>query len=491
VQWVTALFTALTLVLPMLLVASAAAAQPRNFVLGALNEQVRSVSDPTQSFALYLPPDFDPARPAPILFLMDPRGRARVPARLFQAAAERFGYIVMSSYNTASDGSVDPNFVAMQAMWADANRWFTLMPGRIYLGGFSGTARTATVLAKARPVITGVVSAGAGFSADVRPSGDTSFLYFGTVGTTDYNFHEMDLLAHALADHNAPHRIETFPGPHSWMTPDVAMRAIEWFELRAMQSGTRPVDAALVNRWWDRDAHVAAERLMQGAWLDASRQYAAMVRDYDGLKATAETKAAAARVAEAPRTRDELTRRKAAARDSINWVVERLRDVVGAYPPGAAKPAMSEANLTAALTTTRLRADAESAVPAVALEARRRLSQLGVQLGFYLPQQAMDQREWARAAFYLSVSMAIDDQSPVAWYLKAQADARLNRPRDAITSLRRAVESGFRDFTLIAANEAFARMRTDSGFAALMADLHRLGDVLDVLTVDRPPARLF
>jgi dienelactone hydrolase len=218
---------------------------------------------------------------------MDPRGRARVPARLFQAAAERFGYILISSYNTASDGEVDPNFVAMQAMWADANRWFTLAPGRIYVGGFSGTARTATVLGKARPVITGVIGAGAGFHTDVRPSAETPFLYFGAVGTIDYNFREVDLLEHALAEHNLPHRIEKFPGPHSWMTPGVAMRAIEWLELRAMQAGSRPVDAALVDGWWERDSKIAAERLTQGQWLDGSRQYAAMVRDYAGLKETA------------------------------------------------------------------------------------------------------------------------------------------------------------------------------------------------------------
>lgn len=129
-------------------------------------------------------------------------------------------------------------------------------------------------------------------------------------------------------------------------------------------------------------------------------------------------------------------------------------------------------------------------VPDVALEADRKLNQLGVQLGFYLPQQAIAQRDWARAAYYLSVSMAIDDRSPVAWYLKATTDAHLNRPRDAVTSLRRAVEAGFRDFVLIDAEPAFVRLRRESDFAAVVADLRRMGDVLDVPTVDRPPVPL-
>lgn len=480
----------LALALPALLAPALSASPSRTFVVGQLNEQVQSASDPTQRFAIYLPPGFDPARPTPILFLMDPRGRARVPAKLFQAAAERFGYILISSYNSASDGEVDPNFAAMQAMWADANRWFTLLPGRIYLGGFSGTARTATVLGKTRPVITGVVSAGAGFSTDVRPSADTPFLYYGAVGTIDYNFHEVDLLEHALAEHNLSHRIETFPGPHSWMTPSVAMRAVEWFELRAMQAGTRPVDTALVDGWWERDSKIAAERLTLGQWLDGSRHYAAMVRDYDGLKDTNSARQGATHLADAPQTRAELTRRKANSRELIAWVKERLSEVVGAFPPGAARPTMTEANLTAALAITRLRHESQGGGSDSALEAHRQLNQLGVQLGFYLPQQAMARDEWARAGYYLSVSIAIDDQSPVAWYLKAQSDAHLNRPRDVVTSLHRAGEAGFRDVTLIESEPAFAKVRLDPAFAAVVADLRRMGDVRDVLTVDRPPALL-
>lgn len=490
IHGVKATFVVLALSLSALLAPALSASPSRTLVVGQLNEQVQSASDPTQRFAVYLPPGFDPVRPTPILFLMDPRGRARVPARLFQAAAERFGYILISSYNTASDGAVDPNFAAMQAMWSDANRWFTLLPGRIYLGGFSGTARTATVLGKTRPVITGVVSAGAGFSVDVRPAADTPFLYYGAVGTIDYNFHEVDLLAHALAEHNLPHRIETFPGPHSWMTSSVAMRAIEWFELRAMQAGTRAVDAALVDGWWDRDAKIAAERVTMGQALDGSRHYAAMVRDYEGLRDTSLARADAARLADAVQTREELKRRKAHARAAIAWVTERLSEAVRAFPPGAARPAMSEANLIAALSVTRLRHEAQSEMPDIALEAQRQLNQLGVQLGFYLPQQAIARGEWARAGYYLTASMAIDDQSPVAWYLKAQSDAHLNRPRDVVASLQRAVASGFRDVALIESEPAFVKVRPDPAFAALVADLRRMGDVTDVLTVDRPPVPL-
>ncbi len=459
----------------------------RTFPTGRLIERVQSASNPSQQFALYLPAGFESSRPTPILFLMDPRGRARVPARVFQSAADRFGYILISSYNTASDGDSDPNFIAMQAMWADANRWFTLAPGRIYVAGFSGTARTATVLGNTRPVLPGVIGAGAGFHADVRLRRDLPFLYYGTVGTSDYNYHEVDLLSHELAALNAPFRIDRISGAHSWMPADAAMRAVEWLELRAMRAGSRPIDEALINQWWRRDASIASERMTRGAWLEASRQYAAMARDYEGIRDVDYALAAAKRLTSMSQTRAELKKRKSASRAAINWVEARLQIVAEAFPIGARTATMPVDELVTQLTIDRLKQQAEGDAVDEAQEAGRRLNQLGVQLGFYLPQQAISESEWTRAKYYLDASLAIDDASPVSWYLTASVEARLQAADKALAALRRAVNAGFRDITLLESDPAFARLRTHAELRALVDELRQQGDVLDVLTVDRPP----
>ncbi|MGE3345171.1 MAG: hypothetical protein AB7L71_17255 [Vicinamibacterales bacterium] len=459
----------------------------RTFPTGRLLERVQSASNPSQHFALYLPAGFEATRPTPILFLMDPRGRARVPARVFQSAADRFGYILISSYNTSSDSDTDPNFVAMQAMWADANRWFTLAPGRIYVAGFSGTARTASVLGNTRPVITGVIGAGAGFHTDVRVKRDLPFLYYGTVGTSDYNYHEVDLLSHELAALDVSYRIDRISGAHSWMPADAAMRAIEWFELRALREGTRSVDQALIAQWWRRDASTASARMTRGAWLEASRQYAAMARDYAGIRDVSYARAAAQRLTAMSQTRAELKRRRSASRDAINWVEARLRVVAEAFPVGERTPTMPAEELVRQLTIAQLKQQAESDLVDESLEAGRRLNQLGVQLGFYLPQQAISQSEWLRARYYLTASLAIDDASPVSWYLMASVDARLQGGEQAMVALRRAVDAGFRDVALLQNDPAFARLRNEPAMRALIDELQLQGDALDVLTVDRPP----
>ena len=86
--------------------------------VGSVTDTVHATSDPAQTYALFLPSRYDASRRWPLLVLMDPRGRALIPLKLFQAVAEHYGYIVMSSYQTRSDGPVEPNDKAINALLA-------------------------------------------------------------------------------------------------------------------------------------------------------------------------------------------------------------------------------------------------------------------------------------------------------------------------------------------------------------------------------------
>jgi dienelactone hydrolase len=463
-------------------------ASVRTFETGRLIENVPSASAEKQRFTLYLPTGFDPQRPTPILYLMDPRGRARVPARLFQEAAERYGYILVSSGNMASDGPMEPNLHALHAMLDDMEQWFTIDPARTYLVGFSGTARMASLLAQHKSeTFAGFIGVGAGFHPDVRPSPTTPFLYFGAVGDVDYNFHEVQTLEHSLAALDLPYRLETFPGAHSWLTPALATRAVEWLELRAMQAGSRPIDAALVEAWWERDDAVAHERMLERRQLDAARQYAAMARDFAGLRDTDAIKRAAERIASAPAAEAELRRRLADTRRSDFWVQDAMQAIADAFPTGGVEPAIPVEELARELELAEMKRKAAGRDREAALEAQRRLHQLDVQLGFYLPHEALSRAETARAHYYLSLAVQVDDTSPVTWYMKAQTHARLDAPRQALAALGRAIDAGFRDLSLLEADASFRKLRGGPGYAAIIERLRAEGDGLDRSTVDRPP----
>jgi len=459
------------------------------FAKGQLVENVGSRSSASQRFTMYIPTSYDPSLPAPVLYLMDPRGRARVAAKLFQPAAERYGYILVSSHNSASDGPAEVNLHAMQAMWDDSHEWFTIDSKRAYVAGFSGTARVASLLARHLPhAITGVIGSAAAYHPDVHPSRETRFLYFGTVGDTDYNFHEMEALEASLVSLDLPHRIERFQGTHSWMPPALALRAVEWLDLRAMQAGSRPRDAALIDAWWQRDDDAARRALADGRDLDAARRLAGMARDFAGLRDTASVRAEATRILSASSTRSQVKRRQADGRASREWVRHAMGVIADAFPEGADAPVRTPAELERALELARLKKLAAGPGSDQAVEAQRRLNEIEVQLGFYLPVDALNAAQPRRADYYLSVAFQIDHRSPVSWYLLARTCARTGARTDALAALEHAYEVGFRDLALLEADAAFERLRPDPRYAAVVALLRASGDVLDRATVDRPPA---
>ena len=129
---------------------------------GRVIQRITSRADTSQRYALYLPSSFTCDRQWPVLFLLDPRGRALIPMQRFRAAAERLGYIAISSYNTLSDGPAEPNYSAMNAMLADVQRSLPVDSRRFYLAGFSGTARFAWDMnAQLTGSIAGIIGAGA------------------------------------------------------------------------------------------------------------------------------------------------------------------------------------------------------------------------------------------------------------------------------------------------------------------------------------------
>lgn len=458
-----------------------------NIPRGQLVEQVPS-SVEAQRFTVYLPTGYDPSRPAPVLYLLDPRGRARVAAKLFQPAAERYGWILISSHNSSSDVAPEVNQRAMQAMWEDSHRWFTVDRCRVYVAGFSGTARMASLMAQQLPdVITGVIGSAAAYHPEVRPSRDSPFLFFGSVGDADYNFHEMESLEQTLVSLDLPHRVARFPGAHSWMPADLAAQAVEWLELRAMQAGSRARDPQLVEAWWQRDEAAALAALSAGRYVEASRRLATMRRDFDGLRETADAERHATRIPAAT-LKDQLKRRQADGRASREWMRHVMGVISESFPEGADAPARSSAELADALDLERLKRTAAGSPGEPALEARRRLNEIEVQLGFYLPTEAATSADPRRAGYYLSVAHRVDDRSPVSWYLLARMSARLGARGDVVSALRRAYDTGFRDAALLEADPAFERYRSDAGFAAVLTEIRQSGDTLDLPTVDRPPA---
>ena len=246
-----------------------------DFPRGQIIDNVSCADDETQSYALYLPSDYTPARPWNLLLAFHPSARGRAFAEKYQAAAERFGYIVAAS-NNSRNGSWDLTTKAVRAVSRDVGRRFTVDAQRVYLTGHSGGARVAMEVALGANEIAGVIASSAGFP-DAEPRRSVKFPVFATVGTDDFNHLEMRRLDAALT---SPHYLAIFDGGHTLPTDGVAAEALEWLEIQAIRSGRRPVDRRLI------DALFASrlQRLEQAADDVARlRLLKASVADFEGL----------------------------------------------------------------------------------------------------------------------------------------------------------------------------------------------------------------
>src|SRR2546429_8698071 len=242
---------------------------------GRLEERVPSATDTSQAFALYVPPGYTTERRWPVLFVLDPRGRALLALKRFQDGAARLGWVILSSYNTLSDGPPEPNVEAVNAMLAWAQAHPSLDPTRLYLAGFSGTARAALGFAVAlRGHVAGVIAVGGalGFALggpETAFAADSTFAYFGSAGTQDFNYEQVFAMADRFRTTRVPFRVVAFDGPHSWPPPDLCGDALEWLELRAMLGGLRAMDSGWVRMRLRGEVARAAELERLGRWEGA------------------------------------------------------------------------------------------------------------------------------------------------------------------------------------------------------------------------------
>jgi predicted esterase len=436
---------------------------------GEVVERVACRESPEQSYALYLPSAYTAARPWPVLYLLDARGRALLPIERFRAAAEELGWILASSYNSRSDTKDDPNSPAMRAMWKDTHATLALDERRVYVSGFSGGARAAAGMALALPkAFAGVIGCGAGFPDDTAPVRQAPpFLYFGAAGDRDFNYYEMRALDEKLRAVKAPHRIVFFDGAHDWPPAPVVRQALVWMELAAMRVGARPKDKASIASFYGEALSAARAAEAAGRAVDAAQLYAGAEEDFRGLADTAEAAAAAARLSESSEVRRAL--RQARSRDERDRAM--LSRLAGILRRAAGEPDIPAPGLVAAqLGVPTLRKKAQTdASPEERLSAERILANLRVQTSFYLPQQMLEKRELARARMLLSVAGEIDPKDPSVDYKLAAAAARLGEAALAVRDLDRALAKGLRGVELVEKDSDFDSIRAAPAFRSWVA----------------------
>lgn len=271
----------------LLLVSSVAGAD--ELKRGEIVDGIACAADPTVTYAYYLPTHYTKDQRWPIVFVFDPRKRGALAAGFFRDAAERYGWIIVSSNNTESDTDPRPSVHAIELTLPDAQKRFAVDTNRIYLAGFSGTAMIGWAVSEVTTSVAGLI--GCSGRPLPKPTYRVSFAWFGTAGNYDFNYVETKTLDRGLAAAGGTHRVEFFEGRHRWAPPELLMQGVQWMELLAMRAGTRPRDEAMIKERYDAD--LATARADKDP-LDAVRHLESIVRTFEGLTAVDEPKKMAA-----------------------------------------------------------------------------------------------------------------------------------------------------------------------------------------------------
>ena len=442
---------------------------------GRVFQRLTSRADTTQRYALYLPASYTRAKQWPVLFLLDPRGRALIPLQRLRPAADQLGYIVISSYNTLSDGPPQPNYVAMNAMLADVQTALSFDSRRLYLVGFSGTTRFAWQISTHELVgsIAGIIGAGAavpGSRAWIRSNiGKSGPVLYGTIGTLDANFEEVRQLDEELDAIGTPHHVERFDGGHQWPPSDVSTRAVEWLQLAAFQRNLTPrnqpwVDS-LYSAWFARAAKTDSSG---DAWA-ALRQYKQLRADFSGLTDVSRADARVAALTGDQRAkRGESAELAASQRD-----LRALGDLVGFasdFMQSSSPPSLDEARKR--LDLDKLRKDAaRSDDTTAALAAKRGLERIFTHMSFYQPRELFDQRKYAHAAATLRIARWIKPDDGFACFSMARALAQTGDKQGALQALECAAASKQLTVAAVEGDSLLAPLHGDTRYDAVVRQL--------------------
>jgi predicted esterase len=443
------------------------AAHPQTPAPGAVHASVAVAADPSNSYALYLPSAYSPAKRWPLLLVFDPFARGEVSVKLFHEAAEKYGFIVVGSNNARN--FQDPS-AAIRTLWADVKERYAIDPRRIYTAGLSGGARVASSVALAcKNCIAGVIANGAGLPNGATTPGPEVADWFLVAGTTDFNYPELLHLKEALDAHNATSRFVVYDGPHNWMPKDFVERALAWLQLRAMVKGIAPVDKEFIGRQFEGRLAEAVSAQKAGDILAAVRDYREIAQDFSAFRDVKEQDALAKSLAASEEFRKAAKNEKATL-DLQDEVTRKVGNLVAGISERPDDRAVFASQLQSAVNDA-YRDKKESSNP-----ARKQAIERGLASAFSFAaesgQQAMLKKDYLAAKDMFQAGETILPENAWASYLVATAHAQLGEKKQAIQELKKALEKGMTNLKLLE-DGAFDRIRNEEGFKEVAARLEK------------------
>jgi predicted esterase len=433
----------------------------------AIIAKVICASKPEQSYALYLPSRYSPAKKWPIVYAFDPAARGTYPLEQMKEAADRHGYIVVGS-NNSRNGSWKLESEAAIAMFDDTHARLAIDARRQYFAGFSGGARVASALAQRCKCSAGVLLNGAGFSSAMPPAGDAVFPVFAAVGLFDFNYGEVSQLQEQLDEQHFPHSFRGFDGSHEWAPPAVMEEAFAWFRVIAIKEHLEPADDSFIAAQAAQCVERARKFEESGDLYAAWREYHQAADTFAAFPAGASLRKSAASLAPEKAVREGLKRERQEIAEQ-SQLTREISAGMASLRENADTRVDTRNDLERQIIALRDRCAREKR-PEKQRVLRRALGGVLVE-AMENGAQPLDTGNFALARDYFLLATAADPDAVWALGNLAATQARTGDRKGALESLRHAREktkdpAAFSNWLSI--EEAFAKLRQESQFRALL-----------------------
>ena len=440
------------------------------FEKGKITEKVVCEADEAQVYALYLPTGYSLEKKWPILYAFDPAARGTVPLKLFKAAAEKYQYIVVCSYNSRN-GPWENILKAMKSLWLDTGRRFSIDMKRIYTTGFSGGARAAAAFPHVigKPVA-GIIACAAGLPSQLKAEQVKPSFYYGTVGLDDFNYKEFYRLAKKLKQAGVAHIIDVFDGPHNWAPEEMCGRAMDWMEVAAMKRGLRKNDpnliAALYKNSLERYEHLEEA----GEIYYAAEFYKYTAALLDGLTDISEIGEKIFELEKSQKYKDFSRREEDRYNKEMGYISRFVYvfSLIRNLDPGKIKlkKLVKDLQLDYLLKSAGKKNDVYNSAM-----SRRLLPEL-VMKGNQEGTKFMEKGDLDRAFYFFEIAARADNTGPVAFYNLACCFALKNKKKEALKNLKLFYElarkKGYTKFSYLETDKDLDSLRREKDFMEIL-----------------------
>jgi pimeloyl-ACP methyl ester carboxylesterase len=439
---------------------------PQGFATDQITDTVRCRYENGQSYALYLPAQYDSKKSWPVFLIFDPSARGRTGVSTFIEAGRKYGFILACS-NNSRNGPIGDNFTAAAAMLHDVEERFSIDQRRIYAAGFSGGSRFALAFAVKEKSISGVIGCGAGLPNDRNyfPSGNSSFLYYGTAGTRDMNYPEMhDLPGFFSNQTRVISYLRTFSGGHQWPDPDLITEAVEWIILQTMNRKIVPADQAFLSYIENKTQNLISSQLSAGNQTDAVMYMSFAARDFQGTPFASrmtQLLTESEKSAEYKTAIRKWNKMASAEQERKEKYLNYLSEIVnsGSFPDTASAWWRNE---TRALLWLRDKGSAENSQ--MASRVLNFISILCSEQGTSYYRNKL----YEPAAFLFEICTLSDSENQNNYYNLARSLAGSGKSKESVDALSAAMKHGFNSRKMVESDPAFGKIRNDTRYKALI-----------------------